>query len=173
MPSTSARSSSSASDSSGGASGRPVAIGHKARPVEDQLVVSADEIHEHERHVVLARGIAQHRLAQRHLGRVPRRRGDGPDHFGTARDQLLDGIDGIRPARAPELPAPHVFADRDAHTPAAELDHAPLGGGLEVARLVEDVVGREQRLGLHVRDLAAVEQHGRVRQVLRRTLRRG
>ena len=117
-------------------------VDHEAGAVEDQLVVSADEVDEDEGHAVATGRVDDHGLAKRDLVLLPRRRRDREDQLGPLPHQLLDRVDRVRPALAPELPAPDVLADGQADATAAEGEDAPLISRAEVARLVEDVVGR-------------------------------
>ena len=71
----------------------------------------------------------------------------------------------VRPVEAPRLargPAPGILADRDADAQPAEAHRGVGRGGLEIAAFVEDVVGRQQGLAAHGRDLASVQQGGGV-----------
>ena len=93
-----------------------------------------------------ARRAARRRV--RILPEVERGGREGDDQRRAFVGELLHGVDGVvQPGRGLALP-PDVLADRDAHALAAERAHPPRGGGLEVARLVEHVVGRQQGLGL-------------------------
>ncbi len=51
------------------------------------------------------------------------------------------------PRHAGRVVVPHVLADVDAEPEAAPRDHLALGRRLEVAHLVEHVVGGQERLG--------------------------
>ena len=79
-----------------------------------------------------------------------------------ARDELLDRIVVIAPALPEIAVVPDVLADADAEPPPAELEHLRTVKRLEVAVLVEHVVGRQQRLAETLRDRAVVHEHGAV-----------
>ena len=57
---------------------------------------------------------------------------------------------------------PDVLADADAEPPAADVEHLRAVERLEVAVLVEDVVGRQQRFAEALLDAAVAQQHGGV-----------
>ena len=79
-----------------------------------------------------------------------------------ARDQRLDRIGAVEAARPEVGVVPDVLADREPQQRPAERHRRHLGRGLEVAPLVEHVVGRQQRLARRRRDPAAVDQRGAV-----------
>ena len=119
-------------------------------PVEDQLVLAADQRAEGERGSVLARALADHQLALEPLagvvggGReVDDQRGTGQRHVGARRTRL-----------------PDVLADRDPDAMLAELDQRTGAAGLEVALLVEDAVVGQQDLAVDARH-APVGEHRR------------
>ena len=61
---------------------------------------------------------------------------------------------------------PHVLAHRDSNLDATKVHWAHVDPGLEVARLIEDVVGGEQALAVAINDSAAFAQSHRVVQRL-------
>ncbi len=61
------------------------------------------------------------------------------------RQAPLPGLQSVERA-GQKFPGPDVLADGDAEFSAPDGDGAHLGGGLEVPRLVEDVVGGSERL---------------------------
>ena len=140
---------------------RPRAIGHAARveraapAVEHQVVVAAELVDVDERHAVLARHAAEHLLAPLVLAGRERRRRQVDDRLGAGADQLLDRIVVIA-APLPEVAiVPDVFADADAEPPSGDLEDLRAVERLEVPVLVEDVVGRQQRLAEALLDASA------------------
>ena len=69
--------------------------------------------------------------------------------------QLLDRIVVIAAALPEVAIVPDVLADADAEPPAAELEDLRAVKRLEVAVLVEDVVGRQERLAEALLDASA------------------
>ena len=81
----------------------PLLVEHQRRAVEDELVLTADEVHVHDRHRCVGGARREHRLALAHPTGVVRRRVDVHDELRTA-----GGLGEDRPGRAPR-----VLADRD------------------------------------------------------------
>ena len=91
-----------------------------------------------------------------------RRRRQVDDRVGAGAHQLFDRIVVIA-APLPEVAiVPDVLADADAEPAAAELEDLRAVERLEVAVLVEDVVGRQERLAKPLTDAALAQQHRRV-----------
>ena len=84
-----------------------------------------------------------------------RRRRQVDDRLGAGADQLLDRIVVVAAALPEVAIVPDVLADADAEPRAAEVEHLRAVERLEVAVLVEDVVGRQQRLAEALLDAAA------------------
>src|SRR2546427_8569268 len=86
----------------------------------------------------------QHVAAQGAL--VERERGGGnvDDDAGSLPDELGDGIALVEPLGPEILVVPDVFADGDAEFFRAERINELLRARLEIARFVEDVVGRQK-----------------------------
>ena len=78
-----------------------------------------------------------------------------------ARDQLFDRIVVIAPPLPEVAIVPDVLADADAEPPPAEIQHLRTVKRLEVAVLVEHVVGRQQRLAEAVLDAPAAQERRR------------
>ncbi len=130
-----------------------VGVEGAAAAVEHEIVVAAELIHVGDRHVVLARHAAEHLLAPDVLAGRERRGRQVDDRRGAGIDQLFDRIVVIA-APLPEIAiVPDVLADADADPRAAEIEHLRAVKRLEVAILVEDVVGRQQRLAEAMLDL--------------------
>ena len=76
-----------------------------------------------------------------------------------ARGELVDRIVMVA-APLPEIAiVPDVLADADADARAGDVEQLGAVVRLEVAVLVEDVVGRQQRLAEALLDAAAAQQH--------------
>jgi hypothetical protein len=76
--------------------------------------------------------------------------------------EFVHGVGAVA-ALGPEVGVvPDVLADGEGDLLAAEFDGRDFLGGLEVAVLVEDVVGRQERLHHAMRDLAALDDGGGV-----------
>ena len=133
----------------------------EGRAVEDQLVVAADLVAEQDRDAVEPRERRHHLASLRRLADVERRGRAVRDEPRARRHELAGGID-----RVVEHLGPGVLAHRHAEPreAAARRHRAPLRGRHEVALLVEDVVGREERLGLGCHAHAAAQQHRGVRE---------
>ncbi len=132
--------------------------------IEHEAVVGAHGVHVDHRH---ARGLAdpgEKAQADGGLSRVEGRGGGREDERGTRVEQLRHRVDGVAQPRGRFAFPPDVLADRDADPLAAEGGNPPLGGWLEVAGLVEHIVGGEERLRLRVQDLPVAEQRGSVHQ---------
>ena len=80
--------------------------------------------------------------------------------------QHLDGVQGIEPAKPKLRFVPGVFAYGDPQGFLLQRHHPHLGGRIEVAAFIEDVVGGQQRFVLLKQDLAAADQHRGVAQPL-------
>jgi hypothetical protein len=125
-------------------------------PVEDQLVVAAYLIHEDDGDTVARCEFGDHAPARGRPAHVPRRRGDVEDDAGTRTRQLADGIH-----RVAQLVHPGVLAhgEADRRAPVSEPDRLAALRPPEVTLLVEDVVGRKQRLRALGYDCSARQQH--------------
>src|SRR5690242_664739 len=91
------------------------------------------------------------------LSHVVRRSVDADQYLAARRDQLLDGIAAI------ELPLPELFvvpgvlADRERNLRAIERVDLLAFGRHEVTRFIEDIVRRQQHLGLPEPDTSFFE----------------
>ncbi len=119
-----------------------------------------------------ARG--EHPLPERRLADGVGRGGDVHDEGGAGPGELRDRIPGIaRPVPEP-LVVPDVLADREAE-PDPRRGRVGEGGAVrreEVARLVEDVVGGQERLAADRCQPPSVEERHRVVDARRRGARR-
>ena len=112
----------------------------------------------------LRRHAAEHLLAQAVLADRERRGRQVDDRVGAGADQLLDRIVVIAAALPEVAIVPDVFADADAEAAAAEVEHLRAVKRLEVAVLVEDVVGGQERLAEALVDAPVAKQRGAVEQ---------
>ncbi len=121
--------------------------------------MAAEAVAVEEGRPALARGLGGQAEAEVELARVEGRGRGHDEEVGARVEEVLHRVDGIAEAGDRRLLPPDVLADRDADAAAAELEYPPLAGGLEVARLVEDVVGGEEGLGLG-EDEGPARDHG-------------
>ncbi len=139
----------------------------KRSAVEHDLVLSADLVDIEQRQAVAPAGLSEDSVAQLALAHVRRAGVDRHHQIGRRIAHALKGVDLV------VLPAvvPAVFADHEAD---ARLPHAQhrghVGARLEVATLVEDVVGGQQLLGVAEHHLAAFEHQQGIAQVLARSV---
>src|SRR5437667_7452214 len=111
--------------------------------VEDKLIVAAGLVDINQRQMEMAGRGAEHGAAKRALLHVVGRSVDADQQTGASIGKLLHGIAAIEAALPILLVVPDVFADRKRRLGSANLNGKLLLGGLEVARLVENVVSRE------------------------------
>ena len=124
-------------------------------PVEDELVLAADEVAEDEWQAVATGPFREHRSAALRLADVVRRCGEVDEKLRAGCGEVGGG------ARLPD-----VLADRHADAQAAERQHEPVGARLEVALLVEDAVVGEEPLPVERPQLAPDADGTCVRQPL-------
>ena len=134
--------------------GRPrehlaLVVEHDRVPVEDQLVLRADRVHERDVADVVARTRLQHLLALALLADVERRRGDVDDQLRAGEREIGRGRPGL----------PDVLADGRPDQHVAVLEEEEVAPRREVAVLVEDAVVREEALPVERLHLAA-RAHG-------------
>jgi hypothetical protein len=125
-----------------------VLVHDEAVPVENQLVLAADEVAEGDVGEIVPSPLHEHPLPLDALSAVIGRGGDVHDHL-RARERLVAG----RGARLPD-----VLADREADRRAVDADHRRHVAHLEVAVLVEHTVVGEKHLAVD-RLHAPVGQH--------------
>ena len=92
------------------------------------------------------------------LAEAVRRSGDGDHQIGALRRKLLHRVDGVASTPPVEPVVPEVFADRDGQPAAAKATQLNGIGGLKVPGLIEDVVGRQQRLEMTGEKLASIDE---------------
>ena len=134
----------------------------EAGAVEDQFVVAAHLIHVHDRQTEAAGHRGEDLAAQRPLTLVVGRSVDGDDDAGAGVREFIHRVPPVQRPFPELLVVPGVLADGEGNGQAADFDHRLLFGGTEVARLVEDVVGRQQHLVLAEDDAPAFEHGGGV-----------
>jgi hypothetical protein len=141
----------------------PGAQGHGAA-VEEQLVVAPHLVHEEHGGLGLTGPAAEQRGAQARLAGVERRGAQVQDR--VAASKLIQGVELVTVAGQQLGVVPEILADGHAQLHARDLDGAGVGGGLEVAGLVEDVVGGQQALGPHSVDAPLPGHHRGIAQAL-------
>ena len=144
----------SASNARPRAIGVAVGVECQAAAVEDQVVVAAELIDVHDRHVMLPRHAAEHLFAAPVFADRERRCRQIDDRVGARADQLFDRIVVVAAALPEVAIVPDVLADADAEPASAELEDLRAVVRLEVAVLVEHVVGGQQRLAKPLSDAA-------------------
>jgi hypothetical protein len=93
---------------------------------------------------------------------LPGRGAQVDEDLGTRSDQGGGGIRTITPLNPEFGVIPDVFANGQAQPTPFPVDHRVLRGGLEVAVFVEDIVGRQQRLGADGHHATPVQQRRRI-----------
>jgi hypothetical protein len=135
--------------------------------VEDQLVLPAHLVDIEQRQPVALAGAAEDPVALRTLADVGRAGVDRDDQVRRRIGQTAEGVEGV----VLRLVVPAVLADQQAHLHAGHAQHAGhVGAGLEVAALVEDVVGGQQLLGVAQQHLTGLQHQQGVVQRLARAL---
>ena len=115
-----------------------VLVEHERVAVEDELVLTADRVHERDPAHVVPGADGEHLLALASLAEVERRGGDVRDHVRAGEREVG--------RRRPGLP--DVLADRRPDERLAEPQQEQLAAGLEVPVLVEDAVVRQEPLAV-------------------------
>ena len=127
-------------------------------PVEHQRVVPAHQVAQRDRHSVAPRRGRHHvapdvRLPQR-VGRCR----EVHQELRALPGQLLRRVARVARLLPEELVVPEVLADGEADPHPRHLDDGHLRRRIEVPRLVEDVVGRQQGLAPERGDLPVAQQ---------------
>ncbi len=114
--------------------------------VENQFVVGADDIHLDQRYALVAGHALEHGEPGRFLAALPGRGGDVHHERRAHADEIVDGVGAIT-SLGPEIGiVPDVLANRHGDLLAAQIDRRDFLGRLEIAVLIENVVGRQERL---------------------------
>ena len=124
-------------------------------PVEDELVLAADEVAEREVRARVARPGHEHLLALLRLADVERRGGEVHEQLRAGEREI-----GRRRARLPD-----VLADRRPDERVAEAEQQQVAALGEVPMLVEDAVVREELLAVDAADLTVGAYRACVREV--------
>ena len=133
-----------------------------ARAVEDERIVAAHLVDINHGALMGTRQGVQHFETHGAFFDGVRRRGDINDDAGSLRHEIDDRIRLVELLGPEIFVVPDVFADGDAQLLAAERKNLLARRGLEIARLVEDVVGGQQHLVLLEGHAAFGEQSGGV-----------
>ena len=98
------------------------------------------------------------------LAELPRRGAQVDENLGTRGNQCCGRIWTVT-SLDPEFGViPNVFTNGQTQPTPFPVDHRILGGGLEVAVFVEDIVSRQQRLGSDRHHATPVQQRRRIRE---------
>ena len=126
--------------------GRKVAVGREGErvPVEDKLVIAADQIGVNERHLESARDGGEHDAPFDRLASLKRGSAQVEQEVDAGRSQFVERTASVK-ITGQILRGPEVFADRDTGPPSCNVGDGHLGGGFKVAALVEDVISRQER----------------------------
>ena len=127
-------------------------------PVEHQLVVAPDLVHVEQGSPVLRRFLSNHVAADRGLADREGTRRDIEQDRGAAVGELAHRVAGIEALRPEVAIVPDLLAHGQPEAHAFEVEWLDAAAGLEVAVLVEDVVGRQQRLVVTPGDAAPVTE---------------
>ena len=138
----------------------PVGREGHAGAVEDERVVATHLVYVNDGTVMLLGDGAKHFDAQGALVDGVGRGGDVEENASSLLDELSDGVAGVARLGPEIFVVPDVFADGDAQLFAAHAIDIILVAGLEVARFVEDVVGRQEHLALLENDAAILDESG-------------
>ena len=137
---------------------------HAASPVEDEIVIAAELVHVRDRQTMFQRHAAEHLLAPAMFAGGERRCRHVQDHADAGGRELIDRIVMVA-APLPEVAiVPDVLADADPDPRAGDVEELRAVVRLEVAVLVEDVVGGQQGFPESLIDAAVAQQHGAVEQ---------
>ena len=141
----------------------PVRHERDARAVKYEAVVAAHLIHVGDGNLLLHGDSAQHVAAQfPFVQRVGRRRKIQND-VASLRHEFRHRIAVVQPLRPEILVVPGVLADGYAEFRQIQRENVLRVGGLEVARLVEHIVGGEQHFSLFEEYAAVRDKCGAVR----------
>ena len=133
---------------------RPVGGDGATASVEDQLIVSADLVDVDDRRPAPPRLPGEEVLPQGDLAGRERTGGHVDHDLSALLGQQRDGVLSVEfPPQRRSIP--QVLADGQPDLRSAQLDAFAGRAGLEVTRLVEDVVGRQEALDVGLTDGAA------------------
>ena len=124
--------------------------------VEDQVVLSADEVAIEREHGVVGGASGEHLLALLRLAGVERGAVDVDDDFCAGQALVLHRTGGV----------PDVLANRYADPRAGDVEELHALAGTEVARLVEDAVVRQVLLVVCAGHVAIVDHGGGIEDVV-------
>src|SRR3984957_6576869 len=126
----------------------PIGAERNAGSVKNQAVVATDLVNHDHRSMVPCCNGSQHPVAQLPLSPVVRRSGDVQDDGSTGTHQLLDGVHGVKTARPEQLVVPGVFTDGERKALVIQGVELLRLGWSKITLLIEDVIERQEPLGL-------------------------
>ena len=149
-----------------GEAGGDVALGvdDVAAAVEDEFVVTADGVNVNDRTAESAGGFGDDEiLPDAFFGVMPRTGGEVDHEVAFLIGELFDGHpSGIEAPRADHGVGPDILADGEADADAGVIDDGGGSGGLEVAVLVENIVGGQETFSADGNDGATVAERSGV-----------
>lgn len=148
----------------GGEAGEELAAGggDHAAAVEDEFVVSADDIDVDDGAAAGAGGVGDESEADVFLRAVPGAGREIQEEIELAGAQRFDRIDVVETARSDRVVRPDIFADGETDTLAVELHDGGFLGGFEITVFVKDVVGREEAFAGGGGDAALFAKRGAI-----------
>ena len=112
--------------------------------IENQLIVSADDVAITDRAPIGARERGDHLVPNRGFAQVKGRGAEIHNQFRALIDQAAHRLDVVERPRQIMF-RPDVFADRDADLPPAKINGVTCARRLEVTVFIEHIVGRQKR----------------------------
>lgn len=140
----------------------PLGVKNEARPVENQLVIGPDLIHENDASPVFPRDAPEHIRPQPALPVMVRRGQKVDDQLGPPGHQLFQRIGLVPPTIPVIFVVPYVFTNGDAQLLAQEKQRLPRHSRLEIPAFVKYVVVGQETLILPPDQAPAVKEKGRV-----------
>jgi hypothetical protein len=123
-------------------------VGDERTAIEDELVVAADGVDVHDGAIEFEGRIGHQFLPDGTLAVMPRTGRDVDHQIAALRGELPYRIETVvQLARRDHGMRPDVLANGDTDALTGVFDHGGRGRGLEIAVLVEDVVGGQQAFG--------------------------
>ena len=125
-----------------------------AAAVEDEVVVSTDEVTVDDRALAAASGAGNDGATDRLFASVPGTCGKVEDEVGSRRSEFFDGVVGVDSMGGDRGVSPNVFAKAQANPTSFVREDCRLRSRLEVAGFIKDVVGGQKALPCDVAHLS-------------------